>query len=75
VCRIELAVARGRALLSVEDDGVGLAARESTNGSGLGLAGMGQRADELGGTLSFGPAGDGRPGSAVTVTIPTSLAP
>jgi signal transduction histidine kinase len=61
--------------LTVEDDGIGLAGRNSGNGSGLGLAGMVERADELGGRLSVESPRDGRSGCVVTVTIPTGLAP
>lgn len=74
-CRIRLSTGTGRVSLTVEDDGIGLAARSSGNGSGLGLAGMAERADELGGTLSVQSPGEGRSGCVVTVTIPTGLAP
>lgn len=48
-CSISLAVEHGQLQLEVSDDGVGL---QSTNGTGVGLLAMRERAAELGGTLS-----------------------
>lgn len=70
-CRIDLAVAGGQASLTVEDDGQGFDG--SHRNGGLGLAGMAERADELGGTFAVRRSA-GRPGSVVTVTIPTGAA-
>lgn len=39
-------------LLEVSDDGVGITGSDGTSGSGLGLASMRQRAEEVGGTLA-----------------------
>lgn len=50
--RVSLRVSDGRHVeLEVSDDGVGLGAATTTAGSGLGLASMRQRAEEVGGTL------------------------
>jgi signal transduction histidine kinase len=62
-------VTPGTVALTVEDDGNGLI---GANGArhGLGLVGMAERADELGGTLVVGPRVQGS-GSVVSASLPT----
>ena len=79
--RVEISQEDGNSLLSVEDDGPGVAAelREKilqpffttkTQGTGLGLAIVSRRASEVGGKLEFAsPVRDGR-GTRFTVTLP-----
>ncbi|MGV8873457.1 MAG: ATP-binding protein [Rhodococcus sp. (in: high G+C Gram-positive bacteria)] len=58
-------------VLTVADDGVGIAAAGKDGGSrgrGYGLMGMRERAERWGGTLTFDPRPDG--GSVVTATVP-----
>jgi two-component system, NarL family, sensor kinase len=68
-CRVELRTEGGRLLLTVEDDGRGF---PDTNGSqtGLGVPGMRERAEELGGMLSIAGRADGRPGASITASLP-----
>jgi signal transduction histidine kinase len=53
-CEVRLEV-DGALVISVSDDGVGLPGR--TRPDGIGLASMRQRADDLGGCCTVGPAG------------------
>lgn len=62
----------GDILLQVSDDGVGFA--ESTDGTGLGLAGMRERISAVGGTLSVRNHPDGN-GASVTARLPREAAP
>src|SRR5579863_5164294 len=66
--RIRLAVEGGRVLLAVADNGRGIAAGEVADAGSLGLIGMRERAQELGGEAVIGrdPAG----GTRVEVTLP-----
>lgn len=57
----------GHILLQISDDGVGLS--ESTNRSGLGLSGMKERINALGGSLSVGNHVDGH-GTSVSARLP-----
>jgi two-component system sensor histidine kinase UhpB len=57
----------GDILLEVSDDGVGFA--DSTDGTGLGLAGMQERIAALGGSLSVRNQADGH-GASVTARLP-----
>jgi signal transduction histidine kinase len=59
----------GRVEVEVRDDGAGGgAAPEPGSGTGHGIAGMRERAEALGGTLSAGPSSDG--GFLVTASLP-----
>jgi len=64
--RIALAVEGGRAVLTVRDDGRGLPPPEA-RGHGMGLLGMRERAERLGGAVTFEP---GEPGAKVTAVLP-----
>lgn len=63
-CQVRLAVERGRLLVSVTDDGVGI---DPTRTPGLGLASLRGRALELGGELMVLAAGSG---TTVTAYLP-----
>lgn len=59
-----------QAEVTIADDGIGMAAAEEGNG----LRGLRERVQQLGGTVSLGPAnlaGAARPGTAITVRIPS----
>jgi signal transduction histidine kinase len=57
-----------RVLMQVTDDGIGIQHQDLTNPSSLGLLGMMERAEMLGGFTAFGRA---RPnGTIVTVSLP-----
>jgi signal transduction histidine kinase len=59
----------GRVELAIRDDGVGADdGRGPDSGTGHGIAGMRERAEALGGSLSAGPSGDG--GFLVTASLP-----
>ena len=65
---IELAEADGRLVVSVTDDGRGEPGSRSRDSAGLGLPGMAERVERLGGTVEAGPR---RPhGWRVTVRLP-----
>ncbi|HEX3620824.1 MAG TPA: histidine kinase [Acidimicrobiales bacterium] len=68
-CLMRLAVDGSVATLTVADDGNGLIPTDGTS-PGLGLPGMAERADELGGTLTAVPRRDDGPGSVVTASLP-----
>jgi len=55
--------------IEVQDDGKGMPIEENTNGAGVGLAGMGERARQLGGTLEI--KSDGK-GTSVLTRLPLS---
>jgi signal transduction histidine kinase len=63
--RIALTYGPATTTLAVTDDG---AATGAAHGSGFGLAGLRERAEQLGGTLAAGPAAGG--GFALTIEIP-----
>jgi two-component system sensor histidine kinase UhpB len=63
--------AQGDILLEVADDGIGFA--ESTERTGLGLAGMQERISALGGSLSVRNHPDGK-GASVTARLPREAA-
>lgn len=65
-CTVRLRVVGAAAVLAVEDDGNGMIV---ANG-GLGLSGMAERADELGGTFSYGRRNGGASGSIVIASLP-----
>lgn len=73
-CSVRLLAEAGTLVLSVEDDGKGFA---EANGSpaGLGLQGMRERVDELGGTLSIDWRSGGQSGAMVTATFPLGADP
>jgi PAS domain S-box-containing protein len=52
-------------ILQVEDDGVGMHLSDTLKPTSLGLLGMQERAQSLGGTVAFGP-----PGTTVTLQLP-----
>jgi signal transduction histidine kinase len=58
-----------RFLLTIEDDGVGPPEENKTDHEGIGLLGLRERVDLLGGTLNFGPGHSG--GSRLSVVLPT----
>jgi signal transduction histidine kinase len=72
-CTLRLAVKAHTVALTIEDDGNGLIGSNGAGG-GLGLAGMAERADELGGTLAVGQRATGR-GSVVSASLPIGAAP
>jgi signal transduction histidine kinase len=60
----------GALVLEVRDDGRGITEEEATNAKSLGLLGMRERVDLLGGKFSIkGISGEG---TTVTVTVPIS---
>jgi two-component system sensor histidine kinase UhpB len=69
--RVELGVARGRAVIRIADDGHGfdLAAVTRTEGGGLGLLGLSRQASWLGGSATV----LSRPGAGTTVRISIPL--
>jgi signal transduction histidine kinase len=60
----------GRIEVAIRDDGVGAGNGGGHSGSGHGIAGMRERAEALGGSLSAGPASDG--GFLVTASLPVN---
>jgi signal transduction histidine kinase len=61
----------GRVEVAIRDDGAGASnGHEPDAAEGHGIAGMRERAEALGGTLSAGPAGDG--GFRVTASLPVA---
>ncbi|MGE5283791.1 MAG: PAS domain-containing protein [Actinomycetota bacterium] len=69
---ISLRVEKGELLLSVEDDGKGLAPEQLGESKGLGVIGMRERASLIGGTLSIGPGAGG--GVRIELRIPLDAA-
>ena len=69
---ISLRAEKGDLLLSVEDDGKGLAPEQLGESKGLGVIGMRERASLIGGTLSIGPGAGG--GVRVELRIPLAAA-
>lgn len=65
---VRLSAGAEELVLAVQDDGVGIADADLANASSLGLLGMRERAQILGGHVSFGRNRDR--GTAVTVSIP-----
>jgi PAS domain S-box-containing protein len=65
---ISLRAEEGDLLLSVEDDGKGLAPEQLGESKGLGVIGMRERASLIGGTLSVGPGAGG--GFRIDLRIP-----
>jgi two-component system, NarL family, sensor histidine kinase UhpB len=57
--------------LRVRDDGVGIAPTPLTSPKSLGLLGIRERARNLGGTASIGPAPEG--GTLLTVRVPYAV--
>jgi signal transduction histidine kinase len=55
---LSLAVRDGAAMLEVSDDGVGLGGAPRPGSGGLGVLGMRERIEALGGTLTIGPRSD-----------------
>lgn len=75
--RLGLSRTRDALVLVVADDGVGPhSADDPSRGSGLGVASMRQRAEEIGGSLTVGTADGGtasRPGTEVRAVLPSLL--
>ncbi|MEK6696396.1 MAG: PAS domain-containing protein, partial [Candidatus Deferrimicrobiota bacterium] len=69
---ISLRAEEGDLLLSVEDDGKGLAPEQLGESKGLGVIGMRERASLIGGTLSIGPGAGG--GVRIELRIPLAAA-
>jgi len=69
---ISLRAEKGDLLLSVEDDGKGLAPEQLGESRGLGVIGMRERASLIGGALSIGPGAGG--GVRVDLRIPLAAA-
>jgi len=69
---ISLRAEKGDLLLSVEDDGKGLAPEQLGESKGLGVIGMRERASLIGGTLSIGPGAGG--GVRIELRIPLAAA-
>jgi PAS domain S-box-containing protein len=69
---ISLRAEEGVLLLSVEDDGKGLAPEQLGESKGLGVIGMRERASLIGGTLSIGPGAGG--GVRIDLRIPLDAA-
>lgn len=75
-CAVRLRVLEGRVVLSVENDGVSEAGKESGSGpSGSGLAGLRERLAEIDGTLEAGPAGRGLFRLTAEIPLPSPSAP
>ncbi|MFI8888739.1 sensor histidine kinase [Streptomyces paradoxus] len=75
-CAVRLRVLEGRVVLSVENDGVSEAVRESGSGpSGSGLAGLRERLAKIDGTLEAGPAGRGQFRLTAEIPLPSPPAP
>ena len=68
--RVSVREAGGCLVVVVADDGRGIAADDA---AGVGLAGMQERAEEVGGTLSVRAGGDG--GTTVTAVLPLDPSP
>ncbi len=68
-CSVLLLTDSERIVVTVQDDGMGFADHNVTH-SGLGLTGMRDRVEELGGALSLGPRSDGRKGAVVSASFP-----
>ncbi len=66
--RLQLSSENGHIELILEDDGIGLKEAETSGKAGFGLTGLRERAELIGGQLSFGggPSGGGR----LTVVLP-----
>jgi signal transduction histidine kinase len=69
---ISMRAEEGDLLLSVEDDGKGLAPEQLGESKGLGVIGMRERASLIGGTLSIGPGAGG--GVRIELRIPLPAA-
>lgn len=68
---VDLKETASAVILTVKDNGRGIARSEITNTKSMGLLGMRERAVLLGGTFKIGRAARGQ-GTKVTVTIPTA---
>jgi two-component system sensor histidine kinase UhpB len=71
--RLEQAAGQGQILLSIADNGRGIAPEDRRKPQSFGLRGMNERARALGGTLDLAPAPGG--GALVTIKIAPSSAP
>ncbi len=63
--RVSLSVSEGATCLEISDDGVSFDPAQAAQAGGLGLAGMKERAQKIGGTIGF----DSAPGQGTKVTI------
>jgi len=73
-CTVQLHAERQRIVLTVEDDGKGFSGTDQ-GGHGLGLAGMAERAEEIGGTLSLADRSNGASGAVVTADFALGTRP
>lgn len=72
---VRITAAEGRAVLAVSDDGGGFDPGDGTSDEGLGLRGMRERVDALGGTLEIrSPSGRGTTVRAIVPTDPPGAA-
>jgi signal transduction histidine kinase len=69
---VSLRVEEGTLLLSIEDDGKGLAPEQLGESKGLGVIGMRERASLIGGSLSIGPGARG--GVRIDLRVPLAAA-
>ena len=72
VC-VTLVESAGDAVLTIEDDGIGPSALDHLNARGCGIAGMRERTEAFGGTLTVLPGRRG--GTVVCATLPLTRAP
>jgi signal transduction histidine kinase len=68
--RVALAVKNGTAVMTIRDDGIGIADAQITAPDSLGLLGMRERAELLGGEVMI----EGRPGEGTLLTVTLPLA-
>ncbi|RFU41009.1 sensor histidine kinase [Actinomadura logoneensis] len=68
--RVEVGYGDRALSVAVRDEGPGPGGVPESSGGGHGLVGMRERATMLGGSLTTGPRGDGRPGWSVEAELP-----
>jgi signal transduction histidine kinase len=67
-CAVDLRTAGGTLVVTVADDGAGVAPCERAGGGGAGVPGMRERAEELGGTFTLDTTDGG--GTVVRAVLP-----